>query len=295
MSIKCVQGIRNVVNTDQDENSMPGSTCGSPSSIEDGQEVDIMNISQDKTENSSQPVQSNEESSVSGNRIASVSENAEKDRAAGQANTQKGSTAQVLKKKDGAQRGRCLFVSPKKSAATFKRPPKGSTSDAVQSTVSMASAALATMNNIFASKQASSKRDECDIFGEQVAVKLMKLPDRQRMIVQHKKNTLMFQAEMATLSPSPQPNVWACNSHPYPASRAYSEPPPTAPSDTLTYHQSSENLSMSLPNSPAVANNWNMENSPPGHIWNNAATGSSSDIGIGQCDFPLTPNNSSGM
>lgn len=261
--------------TDGDENSSE-SHCDSPDIGEVG-EIDVLNISQGETANSAQPLQSD-----SGDQ-GTVTEGIP----AEQGSTQKGSTIQSFKKKDGTQKGKRLFVSPKKVAAKFKRPPKGSTAEAVQSTVNMASEALTTMNNIFSKKQTASQRDECDIFGEQVAVKLKKLPDRTRMIVQHKINTLIFHAEMDTLGPSPQPTSRTYNINPYPASRAYSEPSTPIPtSNTFNYLQSPENNSWSMPNSPAAASNWNQQNSLIDPIWSNAeAATNSPDIGGSHLEY----------
>lgn len=173
------------------------------------------------------------------------------------------------------------FISPKKRASVTKRPPKGSTTEAVQNTVSMASEALATMKNILVKKESANERDEFTVFGEHVALKLRKLTsNRVRSIVQHKINNLIFEAEMgnseysyndfsSNSSPSllGRSNTYWYNANPYPStvSRTYSEPCPRSISVESDNILGSRNLNFP-PNSPSFSN-FSVPNSPAPSNW----------------------------
>lgn len=87
-----------------------------------------------------------------------------------------------------------LFPSPRKNLKRSKAD------DSIRQTVSMATEALSTMNNIFAQKKEKTD-DEFDLFGQQIALKIRKLPsERVRNIVQYKINTVIFDAEMGSFN-----------------------------------------------------------------------------------------------
>lgn len=87
-----------------------------------------------------------------------------------------------------------LFPSPRKN----RKPSKAD--DSIRQTVSMATEALSTMNNIFARKKEKTD-DEFDLFGQQIALKIRKLPsERVRNIAQYKINTIIFDAEIGSFN-----------------------------------------------------------------------------------------------
>ncbi len=88
-----------------------------------------------------------------------------------------------------------LFPSPRKHPSPKKQLQRSKADESIRQTVSMAAEALSTMKNIFVKKQ--EKRNEYEVFGEQIALKIQKLSsERVRNIVQFKINSILFDAEM---------------------------------------------------------------------------------------------------
>ncbi|XP_031354142.1 uncharacterized protein LOC116178701 [Photinus pyralis] len=83
---------------------------------------------------------------------------------------------------------------------TFPPPAKRIKKVASKQKDSRLEEAYGVMSMLSAKRTAS--RDECALFGEQLACKLQKLDDRNRLILMHKINTLVFETEMRISRPS---------------------------------------------------------------------------------------------
>ncbi len=82
-----------------------------------------------------------------------------------------------------------LFVSPQK---TFKRRKMGMNNKPV---TELATEALSIMKDI--KTRPKDEKDEYSLYGEQIAIKIRKLPsERSRAMVQHKINNILFDEEM---------------------------------------------------------------------------------------------------